>query len=210
MKISCLMVGPLEANCYLLADEAGEAAVIVDPGGDADLIVEHCENEGLEPVAIVCTHAHADHIAGVPALKERYPEAALCIGEADAETLADPVRNLTAMLGESARMPSADRRLAEGDAVEFGACRLRVLHTPGHTQGGICLAAEGQQPPVVLCGDLVFAAGVGRTDLPGGDWDALRRSIREKIFALPDDTVLLPGHGPATTVGGEKQSGFPL
>jgi hydroxyacylglutathione hydrolase len=206
MKITRLTVGPLETNCYLAADEATGQAAIIDPGGDSDLILQTCRNHKLVPLFIVNTHAHADHIGANPDLKRAFPDAKLCIGRADAPLLTDSVRNLSIMLGRASRMPHADLLLDEGATLSVGSCRLRVIETPGHTRGAICLIADAEEPPVAFVGDLIFAGGVGRVDLPGGDWDALLASIRGKIFTLPDRTVLFPGHGPSSTVGEEKRS----
>jgi len=201
MRITCLTVGPIETNCYLLADEGGAGGAVVDPGDEAGRIIEACEGQGLEPDLIVNTHAHADHIGADAELKRRYPRASLCIGRGDAELLGHPVRNLSAMLGREAAGVEPDLLLEDGQTLEVGQCVLRVLETPGHTSGGICLVAADESPAVVLCGDLVFQEGFGRTDLPGGDSAILKRSVEEKVLPLPDETVLLPGHGPATTVG---------
>jgi glyoxylase-like metal-dependent hydrolase (beta-lactamase superfamily II) len=121
--------------------------------------------------------------------------------------LTRPLKNLSPLLGVMVKAPRADMALKEGDTLRFGSCSLLVMGTPGHTPGSISLLAEIERPLVVFCGDLVFQGGVGRTDLPGGDFEALRQSIEEKIFTLPDDTILLPGHGETTTVGEEKRSG---
>ena len=208
MNITCLTVGLLECGCYLASDGGSGACVVIDPGGNAPQIIRRIEQQSLEPLHIVLTHAHANHIAGLPELKARFPDAEVCIGCGDAEMLADSARNLSAMLSLPGEMPHAARTLAEGDTIQFGDCALRVLETPGHTPGGICLIADAEEPPVVFCGDLVFQNGVGRTDFPGGSLEALRRSIEEKIFTLPEQTVLHPGHGPSTTVGAEKRSGL--
>jgi len=210
MLIHRLTVGPLECNCYLVADEASRNAAIIDPGGEAERILRECERRDLRPLYVVVTHAHADHIGAVPELKRRLPAVPLCIGRGDARLLADGVRNLSVMVGLCDPMPEPHVLLAEGDRLELGQSALRVLETPGHTPGGICLHAQEEAPPVVFCGDLVFRGGVGRTDLPGGDPQALRRSIEQKILALPDETRLLPGHGEPTTVGQEKRAGPPI
>ena len=208
MNITCLTVGLLECGCYVVSDEATGSCAVIDPGGNAPQIISHVRQQSLEPRHIILTHAHADHIAGLPEIKARFPDAEVCIGRGDAEMLADSARNLSAMLSLPAQMPPPDRTLAEGDDIELGDCALRVLETPGHTPGGICLIADAERPPVVFCGDLIFQNGVGRTDFPGGSLGALRRSIEEKIFTLPEQTVLHPGHGPSTTVGAEKRSGL--
>ncbi len=208
MTIACLTVGLLACNCYLVADEATGEAAIVDPGGDARAILRRCNQLSIRPTQIVCTHAHADHVGAVPALKRLRPELRFCVGRADAPMLADRTLNLAAMMGGLRGMPAPDTMLGEGDSVGLGERRLRVLETPGHTPGGISLVAEGEAPPVVFCGDLVFRGGLGRTDLPGGCFETLRHSIEQKIFTLPDQTILLPGHGEPTTVGREKGAGL--
>ena len=205
MIVIPLEVGPLAANAYLLREDDGPGGAVIDPGDEGDRIVERCRTEGLEPRLIINTHAHMDHIAANGDLKDAFPEAELCIGAGDAERLADPVGNLSAMFGRSDAGPAPDRLLEDGEGVGFGSVALTVLATPGHTPGGICLLARDESPPQLFCGDLVFRLGVGRTDLPGGSWHDLDAAIRGKVFCLPDDTVIWPGHGPPTTVAQERQ-----
>ena len=200
MNITCLTVGLLETNCYLVRDAATGEGALIDPGAEAPRIVEACAQESLEPGLIVNTHGHADHVGADAELKRRYPSARLCIGRGEAELLGEPVRNLSAMLGLEGAGVEPDALLDEGQELRFGQCVLRVMQTPGHTPGSICLLAPDERPQVVFCGDLIFQGGVGRVDLPGGDAAALRRSIEHRILKLPGETVLLPGHGPPTTV----------
>ncbi|MCD6416968.1 MAG: MBL fold metallo-hydrolase [Planctomycetes bacterium] len=195
----------MPTNAYLLKDEREAAGVVVDPGGDADKIARRCAAEGIAPLYIVNTHGHIDHIGANATLSAHYPDALLCIGAADAPRLLDPLANLSAALGMSDGAPKPDLLLQEGDRLEFGASALEVLETPGHTPGGISLLARGGTPAQLFCGDALFRRGMGRTDLPGGDAQALLDSIEEKIFALPDETVVWPGHGEPTTVGEEKR-----
>lgn len=199
-----LQVGPLAANAYLLRDDDSRAGAVIDPGGEGDRIVERCRTEGLQPRLIINTHGHIDHIGANAALKEAFPQAALCIGAADAGRLANAVENLSALFGGSAGGPAADRLLEDGEELRFGSIVLTVLATPGHTPGGVCLLAGSEAPPQLFCGDLVFQGGVGRTDLPGGSWPQLAASIRRKVLTLSDETVLWPGHGEETTVGEER------
>jgi len=205
VRVIRLEVGDMPTNAYLLKDEREAAGVVVDPGGDADKIARRCAAEGIAPLYIVNTHGHIDHIGANATLSAHYPDALLCIGAADAPRLLDPLANLSAALGMSDGAPKPDLLLQEGDRLEFGASALEVLETPGHTPGGISLLARGGTPAQLFCGDALFRRGMGRTDLPGGDAQALLDSIEEKIFALPDETVVWPGHGEPTTVGEEKR-----
>ena len=205
MVFETLPVGGLESNCYLLADEPPEAMVI-DAGGDAGRIIGRLEAKGLVPALLVVTHGHADHIAANAELRKRYGDMKIAIGREDARALTSPVRNMSLFIARRVKSPPADRLLDDGDVLEFARWRFRVLHTPGHTRGGICLFTEDLDgTPAVFAGDTLFADSVGRCDIPGGDWTRLVESIRGKIFSLPDETVIYPGHGPSTTVGYEKQ-----
>ncbi len=205
MKVLRLEVGPLTTNAYLVIDRAARTGFIIDPGGGAERIVSRCRSEELEPRFIVNTHAHADHIAANRELCRAFPEADLCIGSSEAPALRDGAQNLADAFGLSAESPPPDILLEEGQCLEAGDIRLEVLDTPGHTPGSISLLSREEEPPQLFCGDLLFRRGVGRVDLPGGDVDALRDSIRRKVYALPDSTEVWPGHGPKTTVGQEKR-----
>lgn len=208
MQVDTLTVGPMEAQCYIVLDKATDELMVIDPGGDAELIVESVRMTGSDPKYIVNTHGHADHIAANTELKDAYPNAELLAHHADAEMLLEPVKNLSAFLGRSIKSPPADRVLNEGDGVAVGANSFSVIHVPGHTPGGIALYWPGMDlvAGMLFCGDALFAGGIGRTDFPGGDEKALLSGIREKLFTLPDDILVLPGHGPPTTIGREKQT----
>jgi len=205
-RIDILTVGMMQTACYIVVDKATDEMMVVDPGGDPEVIAESVGMAGSDPKCIVNTHGHADHLAANARLKELYPEAELCVHPADAPMLADPEKNLSGLLALPIASPPPDRMLEEGDALTLGASAFRVLHLPGHTPGGIGLYWAGTDcvAGMVFCGDTLFAGGIGRPDLPGGDERTLLRSIREKLLVLPDDTLVLPGHGPATTVGREK------
>lgn len=204
--IKKLVVGPLQANCYLVSDAASRETAIIDPGGDARKIIRCMEDGGLKPILIVDTHAHPDHVAANAELKKRY-KIPILVHKDDAAALAQ-----SGMLGKLIGLflepsPPPDKLLHDGDEIKVGKLALKVIHTPGHTKGGICLWYEGQggEAPLLFSGDTVFQDSVGRTDLPGGSYDALMNSIETKIMPLPDRTRILPGHGPETTLGREKR-----
>jgi glyoxylase-like metal-dependent hydrolase (beta-lactamase superfamily II) len=178
----------------------------VDPGLEPDKIVNEIAALGVEPVAILNTHGHADHIAGNGAMKERWPACPLIIGAGDADKLTDPEGNLSAGFGLPLVSPPADKTVREGDVLDLAGVRWTVRETPGHCRGHVVFIAMEFDPIIVLGGDLLFAGSVGRTDFPDGDAQQLVASVREKLFTLPDSTVVLPGHGPATTTGEEKRS----
>lgn len=200
MKIKNLAVGSLMANCYIVSDEKTMQAVVIDPGGDAEYIYQNLQDDGLKTVAIINTHGHFDHVAGNKKLME-LTGAPLLIHESDAPMLntVEKSARTWGMPGENS--PAPTRTLKEGDEVEFGASRLKVWHTPGHSPGGISLVGEG----VVFVGDTLFRGSIGRTDLPGGSFETLRNSIQKKLFTLPDNTVVYCGHDRPTEIGFEKQ-----
>jgi len=205
VAVTRLVVGPLSTNCYVLTVQGERAAIVIDPGGDAEKIIRCCQRKDVEASHLVLTHAHCDHIAACGDMKRAFPQAEICIGQGDAADLADEFRNLSGAFGARVDCPRPDRLLRDNDSIEIGSMSLKVLETPGHTCGGISLLLRGDAP-TLFCGDLVFAGDVGRTDLPGGDMPTLQRSIREKLLTLPEESVIRPGHGPKTTVGKERQT----
>ena len=200
MLVERLVVGMLQCNCYLVACDDTKEAIVIDPGGDAPLILDRVQELGLAIKYIVNTHGHIDHIAANRPVKEG-TGAQLAIHQDDAEWLVTDQGAYARMLGVSSPGPAADVLLEEGDDIAFGNERLQVIHTPGHSLGGISLVGDG----VVFCGDTLFSMGVGRVDLPGGSWETLMNTIKTRLFTMPDDTVAYTGHGPETTIGREKQ-----
>ncbi len=197
-----LTVGLLEVNCYILGDEKTKEAVVIDPGGDEDDILEALKNAELNLKYIIDTHGHFDHVDANQPLKKA-TGAQIAIHEADAQMLNHPSEEAMLFTGNRLRSSQADLLLKEGDLISFGPYQLKVLHTPGHTPGGISLVLEGE--PSVYVGDLLFAGSIGRTDFPGGSFDDLIQAVRTKIFTLGDRYTVYPGHGPATSVGHERK-----
>jgi glyoxylase-like metal-dependent hydrolase (beta-lactamase superfamily II) len=179
--------------------------LVFDPGLEPSLILEYLHERNLNVAAILNTHGHGDHIAGNADLKQAFPTAPLMIGKGDAPLLTDPWANMSAPFGFDIASPAADRLLEEDESLELAGIRLEVLEIPGHSPGHIVFIFRGK-PVVVFGGDVLFRGSIGRTDFPGGDGPGLIRGIRTKLFALPDDTVVYPGHGPVTTVGYEKRT----
>jgi hydroxyacylglutathione hydrolase len=205
LKIDRLILGAFETNCYVVRqDESATECLLIDTGLDGSDLVAFLEGHQLTPVAVVLTHGHADHVVGLAALRQRYPGIKVFIHQLDAPLLADPDANLSGLAGLTFATEPADVLLRDGDVIEEAGIRLRVLHTPGHTLGGICLYAEPEA--LVFAGDTLFADSVGRTDFPGGDMDQLIESIQTKLFTLPDNTAVYPGHGMRTTIGREKRA----
>lgn len=201
MFIRTLEVTGFFTNCYLVAcEETGEAAVI-DPGGEAERILKAVAERQLKVRYIINTHGHIDHVGANGRVKEA-TGAQILIHAADAPYLLDERRNLLLYLPEArGSLAPADRTLEEGEVISLGTTvRLTVLHTPGHTPGGICLVGDG----LIFTGDTLFAGSIGRTDLPGGSYAELLRSIREKLLVYPDETIIYPGHGPSSTLGAER------
>jgi len=197
----CIPVGPMAANCFIIGCEETKDAAIIDPGGDAQVILANLKKEGLKLKYIINTHGHIDHIAANDEVKAA-TGAKVVIHELDAEMLTSPRKNLSAFMGAMYSFKPADETVKEGDIVKVGNLELEVLHTPGHTPGGICLKNGG----LVWVGDTLFQGSVGRSDFPGGNHDTLISSIKTKLMTLPDETRAFPGHGPGTTIGEEKRS----
>jgi len=199
--IEKLVVGSLQTNCYLVADEATREGIVIDPGGDAEAILEAVQRLKLKIKMVVNTHGHFDHIMANREVMEA-TGAPLAIHPDDAGMLTNPLRSFALFVGKVQPSPPASVMLNEGDSITLGALKLQVLHTPGHSPGSISLWCAEEK--ALFDGDVLFNMGVGRTDFPGGSYRVLAQSIQHKLFKLPDDTVVYSGHGPETTIGFER------
>jgi hydroxyacylglutathione hydrolase len=201
MKVVAIPNGTFVENTYLIIDAAAAVCAVVDPGEDADLITRTLRTAGVKPVALWLTHAHLDHVIGVAALREA-TGAPVYLHPAD-RPLYDAAPEQGAAFGIPApRLPAPDRAFAHGDTVRVGALSFGVRHVPGHSPGHVALVGHG----AVFSGDVLFQGSIGRTDLPGGDFDTLIASIERELLALPDSTIVYPGHGPDTTIGAERRA----
>ncbi len=205
MLFERFVVGMLQTNCYLLGDEKSRQAVVIDPGGDSSRIAKRILENNLNLTAILNTHGHFDHVMEAWSLKEK------CGGEIylhpkDEPLLDRPMAGLAAMFKSASGSAGKriDRSLQGGESLTFGSIRLQVFATPGHTQGHVSFYCR--EEGVIFVGDTLFAGSIGRTDFPGGSYEALIQSVREKIFPLDGDTIVYPGHGPETKVEREKRT----
>lgn len=199
MILHRIEVGPLYVNCYILGCRKTKIGAVIDPGDEAERILQDAKALGLKIEQIINTHGHADHIAANREIKEA-TEARIYIHPEDAEMLTDPQKNLSIYFGPAIDSPPADSFLEEGNMHRIGELEFKILHVPGHSRGSVCLAKDGS----AIVGDTVFSGSIGRTDFPGGSFDILTDNIKSKIFTLGDATELFPGHGPPTTVGRER------
>ena len=199
MKYEIVVVGALETNCYLAYCQETHLCAVIDPGAEAEKIIASIAELELKPAIILNTHGHVDHIGANKDIKDKY-RIPLALHAADTAMLDISDSIEISLLLEAKSSPPADRLLADGDEIAIGRFTLRVIHTPGHTPGSVGFLGEG----VLFSGDTLFFGGVGRTDLPGGSLKDLENSIRRRIMTLPGETIVLPGHGPWTTVEQEK------
>jgi glyoxylase-like metal-dependent hydrolase (beta-lactamase superfamily II) len=202
MIIKLFHTGPLAVNSYVVTDEKTKKTFIVDPGGHNTDMVNYIKESDLQVEFIILTHGHGDHIGGVPALRKDFPAAKLVIGIHDKEMLQDPELNMSGMMYVQPLSLTADRYVADGETLQMGELELKFFHTPGHTPGGICILVEN----AVFSGDTLFEQSIGRTDFPGSSYQAIVKSIREKLFVLPDETAVYPGHMGPTSIGFEKEN----
>ena len=203
ITVKTFPVGPLETNCYLVTDNETKDALLVDPGAEAEKLLTIIDTEKVDLRGVVLTHGHGDHIGAVEKIisKKNVP---LWVNSEDAEMLTDSEKNLSAMLGLSITSDHTYNTLSDGEEINLGSIQMKVFHTPGHTRGGISLFIQNESNPVLFSGDTLFKGDVGRCDLPGGNWETLRKSILEKLYILPENTIVYPGHGGSSTIGNEK------
>jgi len=199
MILRKMELGDFGSNCYLVGDEDTKEGMIIDPGDDGSSIMKQVKALGLSIKIIVLTHSHIDHVGGLADVKKA-TGAVIAIHENEAPFLLKQPR-LMEFMPPTPPSPPADRLLKDGDMIKVGKLKFKVLHTPGHTSGGICLLGDG----VVFTGDTLFNFSIGRADFPGSDYDQEMQSIRSKLMTLPDETRVYPGHGPATTIGTERK-----
>lgn len=205
LRVACVESAPFGENTYVVFRPGRPACLVIDPGFEPDRVVEAMRADGLEPEAILITHGHSDHIAGNAALRGRWPALPILIGRGDAPKLGDPSGNLSGAFGIALTSPPADRVVDDGERLDLAGLAIDVHAIPGHSSGHVVFVLRGETPPVVFAGDVLFREGIGRTDFPDGDFAALAAGIRRHLYALPDDTIVFPGHGPPTTVGHEKR-----
>lgn len=206
IQLETVVSAPFEENSYILRRPGRSDCLVIDPGLEPGEIIDFIVGENLEPAAILLTHGHADHIAGNAALKQRWPDCPLVIGRQDAPKLTDARLNLSAQYGLPLTSPPADRLLDDGDRYSAAGFDFDVYEIPGHSSGHVVFVLRDAEPVIVFGGDVLFAGSVGRTDFPDGSFERLAKGIHQKLFTLPDDTVVFSGHGPPTTIGEEKNS----
>ncbi|HEX3147498.1 MAG TPA: MBL fold metallo-hydrolase [Gemmataceae bacterium] len=204
LQIQTIVSLPFSENTYVAWLPGHNDCVVIDPGTEPDAILAFLKEQGLTPAAILNTHGHSDHIAGNADLKQAYPDAPLAIGVGDAPMLTDANLNLSATYGFDLVSPPADQLLHEGDNVLFAGLTLDIREIPGHSPGHIVFIVR--DAGLVFGGDVLFRGSIGRTDFPGGSFEMLAAGIRSKLYTLPDDTVIYPGHGPVTKVSHEKRT----
>lgn len=200
IKLHTLVVGHLQTNCYILQSDS--TALIIDPGDESERVLRFLRDIAVKPSQIIATHTHFDHVLGVDTIRTSL-KIPFLIHRDDLPTLESMQSRVHQFMGFSVPPPpKVDRFLKDGESITVGQDQLRVIHTPGHSPGSISLAGQG----FVLTGDALFNQSIGRTDLPGGDFDMLVRSITYRLFKLDDDTIVYPGHGPETSIGDEKMA----
>jgi glyoxylase-like metal-dependent hydrolase (beta-lactamase superfamily II) len=205
LQVACVESQPFGENTYIVSRVGDRRCVVIDPGFEPQAIVDWLDGHGLEPAAILLTHGHSDHIAGNEVLRDQWPRLPILIGRGDASKLGDPAGNLSGAFGIALKSPPADRLLDDEETLDLAGFAISVFEIPGHSSGHVVYRIDGCKPTLVFGGDVLFRGSIGRTDFPDGSFDALAAGIRHRLYALPDDTIVFPGHGEETTVGHERR-----
>lgn len=201
MKVIRIPAGIYAANCYIVYSDKTKHGIIVDPGGDSDKILKIIEDKNINIDYIILTHGHGDHIGGVIQLLNEL-EVPLLVHQDDLDMISDANMNLSNIMPIGSVELEADRLLKDGDSIKFGDLEAQIIHTPGHTKGGICIKIGDN----LITGDTLFQGSIGRTDLTGGDYDTIISSIKDRLLNFPEDTIVWPGHGAQSTIGSEKRN----
>jgi hydroxyacylglutathione hydrolase len=200
-RIHLFVLGEYQTNCFVVTTPGSKDCWIVDCGFEPNEMLEFIEREGLNPIAILLTHAHSDHIAGIDEAINRFGKLPIYLHEAEAEWCENPLLNLSGMVGMPVRVTAPTNLMKGGETLELNGTEWRVIHTPGHSPGGVCFIHDESQQAIV--GDAIFAGSIGRIDFPTSDPGKMRHTIFDVLMKLPDETVIYPGHGPKSTVGRE-------
>ncbi|GMG97828.1 MBL fold metallo-hydrolase [Tepidimicrobium xylanilyticum] len=201
MKVIRIPAGVYAANCYIVYSENSKEGIVIDPGGDVDDIISHIKELGLNIKYIILTHGHGDHIGGVKGIRE-YTKAPVAVHKDDEYMLKDGMANFSSTMVMGTIELNADILLEDGDELTFGDLKAEIIHTPGHTPGGITIKIGDS----LFTGDTLFAGSIGRTDFPRSSFEAIMDSIKNRLIIFPDDTKVYPGHGPSSTIKNEKAS----
>jgi hydroxyacylglutathione hydrolase len=206
VQITTIVSEMFAENAFIIHLKDRNDCIVIDPSFDSDSILQYLAQNELTVAAILNTHGHTDHIVGNEAMKFQFPDAPLVIGAGDAPKLTNPQLNLSAIYGLGIVSPPADQTVEHGEIIEFAGIRLETRNTPGHSCGHVVWIWHDATPVVAINGDVLFAGSIGRTDFPDGSFEMLEQSIRQQLYKLPEDTIVLTGHGNNTTIGQEKQT----